>query len=131
MAELVDCRGMICPLPIITLKRRMGELARGEELEVTVDNRQASINVTHFLQEYYGIAVQFSEEAGVYRTTFRNGEPLAGAVPDASRYSCAPTGGQPASVANGENRISARPAPTGTVVLCPSNAFWNGEQTLG
>ncbi len=131
MAELVDCRGMICPLPIITLKRRMGELARGEELEVTVDNRQASINVTHFLQEYYGIAVQFTEETGVYRTTFRNGEPLAGAVPDASQYSCAPTGGQPTSAANDENGMSARPAPTGTVVLCPSNAFGNGDQTLG
>ncbi|MFC2480036.1 MAG: sulfurtransferase-like selenium metabolism protein YedF [Bacteroides sp.] len=131
MAEVVDCRGMICPLPIITLKRRMGELAPGEELEVAVDNRQASINVTHFLQEYYGIAVQFSEEAGVYRTTFRNGEPLAGAVPDASQYSCAPTGGKPASVANGENGMSARLAPMGTVVLCPSNAFGNGEQTLG
>ena len=65
MAEVVDCRGMICPLPIITLKRRMGELAPGVELEVAVDNRQASINVTLFLQEYYGIAVQFSEEAGV------------------------------------------------------------------
>jgi len=131
MAEVVDCRGMICPLPIITLKRRMGELAPGVELEVAVDNRQASINVTHFLQEYYGIVVQFTEEAGVYRTKFRNGEPLAGAVPDANQYSCAPTGGKPASVANGENGMSARLTPMGTVVLCPNNAFGNGEQTLG
>ena len=41
----LDCRGMLCPLPVITLARRIGEVAIGETVAVLADDPAAATDI--------------------------------------------------------------------------------------
>jgi tRNA 2-thiouridine synthesizing protein A len=41
----LDCRGMLCPLPVITLARRIGEVAVGETIAVLADDPAAATDI--------------------------------------------------------------------------------------
>ena len=42
----VDCRGLLCPEPVLRVKRELERLSAGETLEVLVDNPAARDNVS-------------------------------------------------------------------------------------
>lgn len=44
MTEL-DCRGMLCPLPVIELARRIGDVAIGSEIAVLADDPAAATDI--------------------------------------------------------------------------------------
>ena len=44
-AETLDCRGQRCPLPVIALARRLGELPIGTELTVLADDPAAANDI--------------------------------------------------------------------------------------
>ncbi|GGO69926.1 sulfurtransferase TusA family protein [Nocardioides deserti] len=54
----LDCRGMLCPLPVIHLGRRIGEVAVGEVLAVVATDVAARTDVPAWCrmrgQEYVG-----------------------------------------------------------------------------
>ena len=54
----LDCRGMLCPRPIIELGRRVGEVAVGELIAVTAEDPAARYDVPAWCrmrgQEYVG-----------------------------------------------------------------------------
>lgn len=54
----LDCRGQLCPLPIVALARRLPELAPGEVLAVVADDAAARVDVPAWCrmrgQEYVG-----------------------------------------------------------------------------
>ena len=60
MTETLDCRGQRCPLPVIALARRLGELPVGAELTVLADDPAAANDIPAWCrlrgQEYLGEA---------------------------------------------------------------------------
>jgi TusA-related sulfurtransferase len=55
---VLDCRGMRCPMPVIVLGRRIGEVPRGGLVAVEADDLAARIDVPAWCrmreQEYVG-----------------------------------------------------------------------------
>ncbi|MFC0624434.1 sulfurtransferase TusA family protein [Kribbella deserti] len=41
----LDCRGMLCPLPVIMLAKRFGELGVGETVVVLADDPAAAVDI--------------------------------------------------------------------------------------
>ncbi len=48
----IDARGMLCPRPLILVKKALSETAAGDQIEVLLDNATARDNVVRFLQDY-------------------------------------------------------------------------------
>jgi len=71
MLEL-DCRGLVCPAPVIELARRIGEVAAGELVGVVADDPAARYDVPAWCrmtgQEYVG---EETAEDGVPRYVVR------------------------------------------------------------
>jgi tRNA 2-thiouridine synthesizing protein A len=59
-AEILDCRGQRCPLPVIALARRLPELPVGAVLRVLADDPAAAVDIPAWCrmrgQEYVGVA---------------------------------------------------------------------------
>ena len=59
-AEILDCRGQRCPLPVIALARRLPELPAGAVLRVLADDPAAATDIPAWCrmreQEYLGVA---------------------------------------------------------------------------
>ena len=49
-AEL-DARGLLCPLPVLKARKRLGQLAPGAVLRVLSDDPAAVIDIPHFCAE--------------------------------------------------------------------------------
>jgi tRNA 2-thiouridine synthesizing protein A len=49
-AEL-DARGLLCPLPVLKARKRLGALAPGAVLRVLADDPAARIDFPHFCRE--------------------------------------------------------------------------------
>ena len=49
-AEL-DARGLLCPLPVLKARKRLGALASGQVLRMTADDHAAIVDVPHFCAE--------------------------------------------------------------------------------
>lgn len=58
--KIIDAIGLACPQPVILAKRALGE--NPGEVQVTVDNRTATLNLSH-LGQTLGRAVQVLEQA--------------------------------------------------------------------
>jgi tRNA 2-thiouridine synthesizing protein A len=54
----LDCRDLVCPLPVIELSRRIGEVAVGEVVAVVADDAAARVDIPAWCrmrgQEYVG-----------------------------------------------------------------------------
>ena len=54
----IDCRGLVCPAPVIELARRIGDVAPGELVGVVADDAAARYDVPAWCrmtgQEYVG-----------------------------------------------------------------------------
>ncbi len=69
MSEILDCIGLLCPLPVLKARKRLKSLDIGEELEMHADDPAAVIDVPHFCAEA-GHTLVSSEERGkvqIYR----------------------------------------------------------------
>ncbi|MBU2982227.1 sulfurtransferase TusA family protein [Lentibacter algarum] len=49
--ELIDARGLLCPLPVLRLRKRLSKLASGEQITLWADDPAAAIDVPHFCAE--------------------------------------------------------------------------------
>lgn len=49
-AEL-DARGLLCPLPVLKARKRIGVLAPGQVLRIVADDPAAIVDVPHFCAE--------------------------------------------------------------------------------
>jgi TusA-related sulfurtransferase len=58
--RVLDCRGMLCPRPIIELARALPDIAVGELIEIIADDAAAAVDVPAWCrmraQEYLGAA---------------------------------------------------------------------------
>jgi len=61
--EEIDAIGLLCPLPVLKLRKRLSRLAAGEQLRLLCDDPAAAIDVPHFCAEA-GHALLSAEESG-------------------------------------------------------------------
>lgn len=62
MENIIDCKGMACPLPVVNAKKAAERLNSGDVLTVLVDNEIAVQNLTRFA-EHKGFAVSAEKKA--------------------------------------------------------------------
>lgn len=120
MVNELDCRGLLCPLPIVQLRKLIGELPQGAQIVMRVSTAQTVANVTHFMATYFGVKVHFDPEGDTFVATFDN--PGAGTVPT--------------EVAEGYACDTTQPAPSAglgadSVILCATDVLGQGDDTLG
>jgi len=63
--NIVDARGLLCPRPLIMVKKALTVAEVGETLEIIIDNATAHENVMRFLQDF-GCRATCVENAGVF-----------------------------------------------------------------
>lgn len=51
IADQLDATGLLCPLPVLKLRKRMRTLAPGAVIELRADDPAAVIDVPHFCTE--------------------------------------------------------------------------------
>lgn len=47
----IDARGLLCPLPVLKLRKRMKPVASGDVVELWADDPAAIVDVPHFCAE--------------------------------------------------------------------------------
>ena len=76
MINVVDARGLACPLPVVNTKKAIEKMKSGDSVEVLVDNEIAVQNLSKFAtQRHYGLsAVKKSEKEYKVVITLGEGE---------------------------------------------------------
>lgn len=65
-SELIDARGLRCPLPVLKLEKRLAQLAPGSALTVLATDPMAKIDIPLHCRQNGHACVQ-SEAVGVFR----------------------------------------------------------------
>tara|TARA_R110002110_G_scaffold20312_57_gene82614 strand:+ start:827 stop:1060 length:234 start_codon:yes stop_codon:yes gene_type:complete len=61
----LDAIGLLCPLPVLKLRKRLGELAPGDSIRMSADDPAAIIDVPHFCGEAGHTLVETRQEGDV------------------------------------------------------------------
>ena len=73
-AEL-DARGLLCPLPVLKARKRLGALAPGAVLRVLADDPAARVDFPHFCRETGHVLVAQAECEGWQEYLIRRRQP--------------------------------------------------------
>lgn len=68
-ANTIDARGLLCPLPVLKLRKRLKSVAVGEVVELWADDPAAIVDVPHFCVEAGHDLV--SQEQGAAHAIYR------------------------------------------------------------
>jgi tRNA 2-thiouridine synthesizing protein A len=71
--EDLDCEGLLCPLPVLRVRKRLGEMAAGQVLRVRTTDRMALIDLPHFCAEGGHEYLNVAEEGAVAVHLIRRG----------------------------------------------------------
>ncbi len=71
--EMVDCEGLLCPLPVLKARKRLLAMARGEVLCVRATDAMARVDLPHFCGEAGHEYVACHEEGAVALHLIRRG----------------------------------------------------------
>jgi tRNA 2-thiouridine synthesizing protein A len=61
----LDARGLLCPLPVLRLRKRLKSLAMGEVIAVQADDPAAIVDVPHFCAESGHELISTADAEGV------------------------------------------------------------------
>lgn len=64
MCHEIDAIGLICPLPVLRLRKRMKPLPKGARVRLVVTDPAAVIDVPHFCAEAGHTLLESSEQDG-------------------------------------------------------------------
>lgn len=62
--EHLDTMGLLCPLPVLRIIKRMRELKPGDQLVIKADDPAASIDIPHYCHEHGHLLVETESVAG-------------------------------------------------------------------
>ncbi len=67
--EIIDARGLLCPLPVLKLRKRLKPVATGTCVDLWADDPAAVIDVPHFCSEAGHELISMTEADGhqIYR----------------------------------------------------------------
>jgi len=51
IVETIDAIGLLCPLPVLKARKRLGALSPGDVLQLLADDPAAVVDVPHFCNE--------------------------------------------------------------------------------
>ncbi|MFT6674344.1 MAG: tRNA 2-thiouridine synthesizing protein A [Sulfitobacter sp.] len=71
--EELDATGLLCPLPVLKLRKRLGPLGLGDCLRLRADDPAAVIDVPHFCAEAGHALIETTEEGPVQVYLVRKG----------------------------------------------------------
>lgn len=71
--DTLDARGLLCPLPVLKLRKRLKSLENGAEITMLADDPAAVIDVPHFCAEAGHTLVESQEINGDLRFVVRVG----------------------------------------------------------
>jgi tRNA 2-thiouridine synthesizing protein A len=79
----LDATGLLCPLPVLKLRKRLSTLSEGDCIKMRADDPAAIIDVPHFCAEAGHTLVEMSEvtDAQLYLVR-KGGQPVRGNIPD-------------------------------------------------
>ena len=64
MSAALDATGLLCPLPVLKLRKRLKALAVGEQITMRADDPAAIVDVPHFCAESGHELVDMREDVG-------------------------------------------------------------------
>ncbi|MBC7108794.1 MAG: sulfurtransferase TusA family protein [Methanomassiliicoccales archaeon] len=65
--EILDCRGLMCPMPIVKLAKKIKEVGPGSLIELIADDVGSKEDVPAWCKRTGNELVEMKEEGGVYR----------------------------------------------------------------
>lgn len=71
MEDVLDVKGLICPLPVLKARKALAGLPPGTVLTVEATDPASVIDIPHFCTETGHELVDRSEEDGIYRFIIR------------------------------------------------------------
>ncbi|MHA1545007.1 MAG: sulfurtransferase TusA family protein [Alphaproteobacteria bacterium] len=72
----LDTKGLMCPLPVLKIRKRLMAMEPGDRLWVEATDPAAQIDVPHFCAEVGHTLVDSAAQNGVYRFTILRGEKI-------------------------------------------------------
>lgn len=69
----LDACGLLCPLPVLRVRKRLMALPQGARLTVLADDPAAAVDIPHFCAEAGHTLVSQSSEGRVRRFVIRRG----------------------------------------------------------
>ena len=63
MTDILDARGLLCPLPVLKARKRLQTVVSGEVLTMWADDPAAVIDVPHFCAESGHELIEAREDA--------------------------------------------------------------------
>ena len=69
----LDALGLLCPLPVLKLRKRMGPLAAGECISLLADDPAAIVDVPHFCAEAGHALVEMTDHGATQSYLVRKG----------------------------------------------------------
>ncbi|MCX7559632.1 sulfurtransferase TusA family protein [Sulfitobacter sp. F26204] len=69
----LDATGLLCPLPVLKLRKRLKNLQPGEHVIMRADDPAAIVDVPHFCAETGNILIETSDEGAVQVYLVRKG----------------------------------------------------------
>lgn len=69
--EVLDCKGLMCPMPIVKLAKKMKEMKVGDVLELVADDIGSKEDVPAWCKRTGNELLETKEEGGVFRFFIR------------------------------------------------------------
>ena len=66
MVETLDCKGLMCPMPIVQLAKKIKSMKVGDELDLVSDDVGSKADVPAWCQRTENQLVETKEAGGVY-----------------------------------------------------------------
>ena len=73
--DTLDARGLLCPLPVLRARKRLGAMAPGAVLRMLADDPAAIVDVPHYCAESGHELLAQSESDGVLTFDIRRHQP--------------------------------------------------------
>lgn len=77
IAARIDARGLLCPLPVLRLRKVLAALSQGAVVELCATDGASWIDVPHFCTSGGHLLLRAEEAAGVLRYLVQRGADVA------------------------------------------------------
>lgn len=71
--EMVDCEGLLCPLPVLRARKRLLAMASGRVLCVRATDAMAAVDLPHFCTQTGHVYLEARQEGAVTLHLIRRG----------------------------------------------------------
>ncbi|GAB1362738.1 sulfurtransferase TusA family protein [Rhodobacter sp.] len=71
--QVLDCEGLLCPLPVLRARKRLTAMAPGQVLCVRATDAMAAVDLPHFCGQSGHLYLELRHEAGVGLHLIRTG----------------------------------------------------------